>query len=255
MPVIGVEPAGRAGIVAQRTEEFRIFLRFVVSQIIRNPERLVTILDIGPQTENILFHTLDDALSGGSDAPRQGIFHIVVPAVDGYLVPVPENGAREPIQPVDVLSRRLVLLHRGGAARRKPLAFDQRELLRSAHHVVRPQIGPFHDTVEHVTHFERPLDRLLRLHLHDAVSAPDTVLGQRNGVFADNDLPDVVDVHIEKLPGVDQSPVNDIQGPRRFDRLVPGPPFRAADGHVPCPVNRVGAMLLLPRITDRRIVK
>ena len=246
MPVIGVEPAGRAGVVAQRTEEFRIFRCFVVSQIVRNPERLVTILDISPQTENILFHTFDDSLSGGSDAPRQSIFHIVVSAVDGYLVPMPENGARELVQPVDVLSRRLVLLHRGGAARRQPLAFDQRELLRSAHQIVRTQIGPFHDTVEHITHFERPLDRLLRLHLHDAVSAPDTVLGQRNGVFANDDLPDVVDVRIEKLPGVDQRPVNDIQGPRRFDRLVPGPPFRAADGHVPRSVNRVGAMLPLP---------
>ena len=92
MPIIRVEPTGRAGIVAQRTEEFRIFLCFVVSQIIRNPERLVTILDIGSQADNILFHALDDSLSGGSYTPRQGIFHIVVPAVDGYLVPMPENG-------------------------------------------------------------------------------------------------------------------------------------------------------------------
>ena len=250
MPIIGVEPAGRAGVVAQRTEEFRIFLCFVVSQIIRNPERLVTILDIGSQADNILFHALDDSLSGGSYTPRQGIFHIVVPAVDGYLVPMPENGTRELVQPVDVLSRRLMLLHRGGAARRQPLAFDQRKLLRSAHQIVRAQIGPFHDAVEHVAHLERSFDRLLRLHLHDAVSAPDTVLGQRNGVFTDNDLPNVVDVRIEKLPGVDQRPINDIQGPRRFDGLIPGPPFRAADGHVPRSVNRVGAMLLLPRITD-----
>ena len=253
--VAGFEPGRRAGVVAERTEELRIGLNLVVGQFVGDAERLVAVLDVGADAENLPLRTAENPLVGGRNTSREGIFHMVVAAVDRDLVAVAEDRTGQLPRPVGIGSRLEILLHRSGASRRQPLALQQSEPLGCAHQMIRRQIGPLDDAVEAVADLHRPLDGFEGLHLHDAVGTADSIARQRGGVLADDDPPHVVDVHVEELPCIDQGSVDDVGRPCRLRALVPPPTFRAPKRHLSGTVERTGPLILLPGGADRRFIK